>query len=188
MKANVPSWLGFYYIFFWMVFCFIHRPGDALDLPRETALIHQWAEWHQAMDDPLWKWRNFSPREMACQGSGRLLINSVFMGKLQNLREIYDAPITIISGYRTPAYNAQISNKKSKTGAHTHGRAVDIFTRNRERDIPVLLDIAKLCGFTRCGLQITTESYRLHLDDMTGDDGFAVRKDGKGLFCWTYNA
>ena len=53
MKANVPSRLGFYYIFFWMVFCFIHRPGDALDLSGEAALIFQWAQWRHAVDDPL---------------------------------------------------------------------------------------------------------------------------------------
>ncbi len=39
---------------------------------------------------------------------------------------------------------------------------------------------------TRCGLQLTSRSFRMHLDDMTAKDGFAVRPDGKGLFCWTY--
>lgn len=133
-----------------------------------------------------WPWKNFSPEEMACQGTGKLLVNVRFMNKLQRIRGAYGKPITIVSGYRSAEHNAAVSKKKSRTGAHTFGRAVDISIAARERDVPLLMAIAWRNGMTRCGLQLTSRRFRMHLDDMTKKDGFAVREDGKGLFCWTY--
>lgn len=144
--------------------------------------VEHWSK----IDMADWPWPNFPPKEMACQGTGSLKINVRFMNKLQRVRNDYNLPIEIISGYRSPEHNASVSKKKSQTGPHTHGRAVDISVQARERDVPLLLDLAWKHGMTRCGLQLTSKRFRMHLDDMTAKDGFAVRTDGKGLFCWTY--
>ena len=134
-----------------------------------------------------WRWSSFSPREMACPKTGKLRVDCPFMDRLQALRDAYRKPITIVSGYRTPEYNAEVTRGRSASGAHTFGRAVDIYVNDRERDVPLILQLAWTHGFTRCGLQLSAEDWRLHLDDMTARDGFAVREDGRGLYCWTYN-
>jgi hypothetical protein len=78
-----------------------------------------------------------------------------------------------------------MSREKSQTGAHTKGRAFDIYVESRERDLPKLLRLAHNHGFTRAGIQLSLTRWKLHLDDMTQLDGFAARPDGD-LFCWTY--
>lgn len=149
-------------------------------------MVSDWDDWHDALNDPRWIWGHFTPEEMHCRGSGALLVNIEFMGKLEAIRVAYGKPIQVVSGYRAPRYNAAQSRKKSLTGAHTHGRAVDIFVKDRERDVPLLLELAKKHGMTRVGLQLTARRFRLHLDDMTLADRFAARDDGQ-LFCWTYD-
>lgn len=148
-------------------------------------MIFEWSRWELANDDPRWVWRDFTPNEMRCKGSGALRVNKAFMDKLQILRDDYGLPITIVSGYRSPAYNAAVSANLSMTGAHTRGRAVDIYVSSHARDVPQLLSLAKKHGMSRCGLQLSTGRFRLHLDDMTRADGFPARDDGE-LFCWTY--
>ena len=148
-------------------------------------MIINWDDWTDAVEDPRWTWGHFTPEEMRCRGSGALMVNIDFMNKLQAIRVEYGKAIFVVSGYRSPQYNAAISRQRSLTGAHTYGRAADISVRDRERDVPVLLELARKHGMTRVGLQLTAKKFRLHLDDMTAEDRFAVRDDGH-LFCWTY--
>ncbi|MGI9434461.1 MAG: D-Ala-D-Ala carboxypeptidase family metallohydrolase [Geminicoccaceae bacterium] len=101
------------------------------------------------------------------------------------LQDLLVGRVTILSGYRSPAYNSQVTSSASMTGAHTRGRAGDIYVAARERAVPKLLSLAKNHGMTRCGLQLSQVNFRRHFDDMTAGDGFAVRDDGE-LYCWTY--
>ena len=37
--------------------------------------------------ESAWRWRNFSPAEIACRGTGKLLVNEPALDKLQALRD-----------------------------------------------------------------------------------------------------
>lgn len=72
-----------------------------------------------------WPWKDFSPYEMSCKGDGSLKIDEEFMDVLQAIRDEVGFPMTVASGYRSPAYNAEVSDTGSD-GPHTSGRAADI--------------------------------------------------------------
>jgi hypothetical protein len=148
-------------------------------------MILEWSSARLAAADPQWTWRYFTPKEMRCPATNSLMISTTFMDRLEAIRHEYDKPITILSGYRTPAYNGQVTGSGSMTGAHTLGRAADIYIHARERDIALMLSLAKKHGMTRCGLQLSSTNWKLHFDDMTAEEGFYARGDGE-LACWTY--
>ena len=39
------------------------------------------------MPDSLWRWKNFSPAEIACRGTGQLKLHPEALDKLQALRD-----------------------------------------------------------------------------------------------------
>ena len=119
-----------------------------------------------AMDQ--WHWPNFTPVEIACRGTGKLLIVLEFMDKLQRLRERLSVPLVISSGYRTPEYNAEVSST-GLTGPHTTGRAVDIKVNGE----PAwrLLSIAGDSGFHGIGVSQkgAHASCFIHIDDVPNE-------------------
>ncbi len=44
-----------------------------------------------------WRWKNFSPAEIACRGSGSLRINEEALDKLQALRDRLGKPLIVRS-------------------------------------------------------------------------------------------
>ncbi|SDZ58386.1 hypothetical protein SAMN05444004_12522 [Jannaschia faecimaris] len=43
-----------------------------------------------------WRWTNFSPAEIACRGTGKLLINEPALDKLQTLRDRLGKPLNAL--------------------------------------------------------------------------------------------
>lgn len=84
-----------------------------------------------------------------------------FLDALYRLRERYNKPIIISSGYRCPEYNDRISST-GRDGAHTTGLAVDILVSGS--DARELLALAS--EFPRVGVSQKGEhSTRfIHLD------------------------
>lgn len=146
----------------------------------------EYRHWEAAKNDPAWRWTFFSPYEMRCHATERLKVGITFMNRLQHIRVNYGKPIVVVSGYRTPDHNAEVTGNGSRSGAHTFGRAVDIVPDGGVADVPLILQLAWTFGMTRCGMMISRDRWKFHLDDMTEPEGFAVRDDSKGLFCWTY--
>lgn len=72
-----------------------------------------------------WPWKDFSPYEMACKKTGELKIDEGFMDILQAIRNEVGFPMAVSSGYRSPAYNKEVSDT-GEAGPHTSGRAADI--------------------------------------------------------------
>lgn len=70
-------------------------------------------------------WPHFTPKEMACRKTGRLMIDPDFMDRLEELRALCGFPLIIGSGYRSPEHNVEVSDT-GLDGAHTTGRAADI--------------------------------------------------------------
>lgn len=67
----------------------------------------------------------FKVREFRCRdGSDAIMIDQTLVVLLQAIREHFNRPITITSGYRTAAHNAAVGGAKSSQ--HLLGRAADI--------------------------------------------------------------
>jgi zinc D-Ala-D-Ala carboxypeptidase len=104
----------------------------------------------------FWRWKNFTPAELACKGSGELLLDMDALDKLQLVRETLKVPLKINSAFRSPAHNA--AEGGSKNSMHTKGKAFDISLKGV--DPKVLYAAAKAAGFTGFGFYRTF----LHVD------------------------
>lgn len=142
--------------------------GQALPLDRTDGAPGFWyPHWRDALPD--WQWPNFTPSEMACRGSGELVVVPSFMTRLQCLRDEYARPITVTSGYRTPAYNAKVS--RDPAAPHPFARAVDVAVFGA--DSVDLIVLAKSYGFTGFGDRQhgPFKERFVHLDDLGPADG-----------------
>jgi uncharacterized protein YcbK (DUF882 family) len=85
------------------------------------------------------------------QGSGQLM-DKILLEMLDEVRDKFDKPIHITSGFRTPAHNEAVGGVE--TSSHLKGLAVDIACKNstdRFDLINCLLDV----GFSRIGVAKT---------------------------------
>ena len=65
------------------------------------------------MPKAAWRWANFSPAEIACRGTGKLLVNETALDKLQALRNRLGKPLIIRSAYRSPEHKVLESGPQS---------------------------------------------------------------------------
>lgn len=72
-------------------------------------MIENYEHWRDA-NRATWsaRWPNFSPQELACKGSNKLIVSHFFLDELQHLRYQIDGPIIITSGCRSLEYNHSI--------------------------------------------------------------------------------
>ena len=49
----------------------------------------------------LWRWKNFSPAEIACRGTGHLKLHPEALDRLQALRDRLGKPLIVRSAYRS---------------------------------------------------------------------------------------
>jgi zinc D-Ala-D-Ala carboxypeptidase len=91
-----------------------------------------------------------------------------FMERLTSLRADWGQPMRVTSAYRCP--NHPIEAKKAKPGTHASGRAVDIAVQGE--DAYKFLCAALGHGFTGIGVQQKGGGRFIHLDDLTGPEGF----------------
>jgi len=85
------------------------------------------------------------------QGSGQLM-DKILLEMLDEVRDKFDKPIHINSGFRTPAHNEAVNGKSDSS--HLRGLAVDIACTNSQDRfdlINCLLDV----GFSRIGVAKT---------------------------------
>lgn len=104
------------------------------------------AHWSQFPAD-LWRWRNFTPQEMACKGDGSLLVHGPSMDTLQRLRTKLGVPLVIHSAYRDRAYNARVGGAAGSL--HLAARAYDVSMENH--DPHEFEGAARAVGFTGFG-------------------------------------
>jgi hypothetical protein len=94
-----------------------------------------------------WRWPSFSPEEIACRGTGALLVDEEAMDRLQQLRTRLGKPIIVLSAYRSPDHNRRI--KGEPNSQHLKGRAFDIAMANHQ---PQAFEIAaRVAGFSGFG-------------------------------------
>lgn len=76
------------------------------------------------MDVTDWPCCNFTPEEIACKGTGKLIINKEALLKLDELRDILGVPFSPNSAYRSEAHNKAVGG--AKNSYHRKGVAFDI--------------------------------------------------------------
>jgi zinc D-Ala-D-Ala carboxypeptidase len=104
---------------------------------------------------------NFTQAELACKHTGRCDMHPEFMEKLQQVRNLYNRPMRVSSGFRDRSHPVEVN--KTTTGEHVTGRAVDIAIQGREA--LELVRIALIIGFPRIGVQQKGAGRFIHLGD-----------------------
>lgn len=94
-----------------------------------------------------WRWPNFKPSEIACKGTGKLLVNERAMDMLQELRNRLGKPMYVTSGYRSPEHNRAVGG--AKRSKHMEGIAFDISMSNHNPQ--VFMATARNVGFKGIG-------------------------------------
>ena len=108
--------------------------------------------------DGIWRWPNFSPAEIACRGTDKLLINAPALDKLQALRNRLGKPLILRSAYRSPEHNRAVDG--APQSKHMNGTAFDIAMSNHD---PVAFEAAaRAVGFL--GFGFYPRSGFIHVD------------------------
>ncbi|MFN4282449.1 MAG: YcbK family protein [Alphaproteobacteria bacterium] len=119
-----------------------------------TSYFDHWRDVPQG----AWRWRDFSPAEIACRGSGALRINEEALDKLQALRDRLGKPLIVRSAYRSPAHNRAVGG--APHSKHMDGTALDIAMANHD---PVAFEAAaREVGFL--GFGFYPRSGFIHID------------------------
>lgn len=105
-----------------------------------------------------WHWPNFSPAEIACRGTGKLLVNADALDRLQELRMTLGKPLIVNSAYRSPEHNKRVGG--AKASKHLEGTAFDISMANH--DPVAFIAAARHAGFR--GIGTYPRSNFVHID------------------------
>lgn len=108
--------------------------------------------------EDAWRWESFSPREIACKGTGKILINENALDKLQALRDALGKPLVLTSAYRSPEHNRRVGG--AKNSKHMEGIAFDV--RMENHDPHRFEAAARAVGFT--GFGYYPKSGFMHID------------------------
>lgn len=114
-----------------------------------------YADWRE-VPARLWRWPDFSPREIASRGDGSLLVVPQALDRLQAARSRVGQPFLITSAYRDPVHNARVGG--APLSRHKAGDAFDIALAGHDR--AALLAACRAAGFTGFGFY----SSFLHVD------------------------
>ncbi len=119
-----------------------------------TTFYDHWRE----VPRQLWRWPDFSPAEIACRGTGRILVNEPALDRLQALRDALAKPLIVRSAYRSPEHNRAVGG--AARSKHLEGAAFDIAMRNHD---PVAFEsAARAAGFL--GFGFYPRSNFMHID------------------------
>jgi len=106
----------------------------------------------------LWRWKDFSPAEIACRGTGQLKLHPEALDKLQALRNQLGKPLILRSAYRSPEHNRAVGG--ATRSKHMDGTAFDIAMGNHD---PVIFEkTAREVGFL--GFGYYPRSGFIHID------------------------
>ena len=105
-----------------------------------------------------WRWPDFSPAEIACRGTGRLLVNEDALDRLQALRNVLGRPMIVNSAYRSPEHNTRVGG--AQKSQHLQGAAFDISMANH--DPADFIAAARKTGFR--GIGTYPRSNFIHID------------------------
>ena len=123
-------------------------------------------------------WVYFTEQELACKGTDECDMHPEFMEKLIAVRDVYNQPMIITSGYRHLTYNSTIGG--AKNSPHLYGRAVDVKVAGG--DALRLIGAALRHGMRGIGVKQRGDynGRFIHLDDMPQSD------DHPRPWIWSY--
>ncbi len=93
-------------------------------------------------------YKYFTEDELKCRHTGECKMDDEFMQVLDNIREKCGFPFVITSAYRSPEH--PIEAKKSRPGAHSSGKAVDVLVHMEQAY--KLVEVAIRFGIPRIGV------------------------------------
>lgn len=106
---------------------------------------------HSRVTPAEWPCKYFTPAEIACRGTGLVMLTAETrdaLMRLDRLREAMGHPLLVNSGYRSPQHNAAVGGAKASN--HMKGIAFDISMANVD---PHRFEVeAKKVGFNGIGL------------------------------------
>jgi len=94
-----------------------------------------------------WHWPDFTPKEMACRGTGKLAINVRAMDMLQALRNELGKPMVVNSAYRSPEHNK--AEGGAENSEHLRANAFDV--QMAGHDPNEYIRLARMVGFQGIG-------------------------------------
>lgn len=108
----------------------------------------------------VWTWKNFTARELACKGTGRIRLQRKALDALQALRDEVGKPMLITSAYRSPEHNAAVGG--SPTSRHMFGDAFDVVMVGH--DPKTFEEAARRAGFRGFGYYPESSPPFMHID------------------------
>ena len=116
----------------------IHPLGDGV-------LYSHWTD----VLDLDWRWKNFTPQELACSAEGEFYWHERSFDALQKARDAFGQPLTINSAHRSWLHNIAVGGAPKSMHKHV---AFDISTRGYGRRLLVeLLTALRRAGFKGIG-------------------------------------
>lgn len=110
----------------------------------ETAFYKHYSE----IDLKNWPWGHFLPDELACKGSGEIIIDFDAVERLNRFRDIIGVPFSPNSAYRSERHNKAVGG--SPNSMHRQGKAFDIPIKGKMTR-EVIHKVAREVGFKGIG-------------------------------------
>ena len=101
----------------------------------------------------------FAADELRCKGSGKLFIDAAALALLNDLRELWEEPLHVVSAYRSVAHNKHVGG--AKNSYHLQGRAFDLAVP--QGDQLAFAFKASQVGFT--GVILYPRKHFVHVDN-----------------------
>lgn len=105
-----------------------------------------WKHWRDVKKNE-WRWKHFSPEELACRGTGKLCIDEPALDRLEALRVRLGKPIIVNSAYRSSEHNKAVGG--ASRSQHLQAKAFDC--RQDNQNPGEFLAAARAVGFTGFG-------------------------------------
>lgn len=113
--------------------------------------ILAWPRYDSILAQTVWRWPNFSPKELSCKGSKQLMINIQAVDALQAVRSELGQVMQITSAYRTPLHNFNVGG--SPRSRHMLGEAFDV--KHGDFEVDDFVTLARKYGFKGIGYYST---------------------------------
>lgn len=118
--------------------------------------------------------KNFKASEFKCKDKcGKIYIAKELVEKLQELRDHFEKPINVSSGYRCISHNKAIGSTSGSDSPHCMGLAADICVSGHTSEEVAI--VAEQLGFD--GIAYINDNY-IHLD-LKGRKWYADERTGK---------